>query len=394
MKVIGIVAEYNPLHNGHVYQLNFGHQRLNADLIVVIMSGNFVQRGQPAIVDKWTRAEAALKKGANLIIELPIYYALQSADLFAEGSVRILNDLGVSDLLFGVENGDASEYESVSKWLVQNEKKLKEHFHGADRTQSYASFFQTFIQQELPNTTFNLNSPNNILALSYAKAINQYQLNISLAPLVRYKAHYHDEWLDKDSSIASASAIRKSIVNQQKVQAYLPKEMDISPSINPSSYWPFLKYRLLSDSSKELDQIFQMEPGFAYRMREVALKVNTLDEFLKKVKPKHLSQTRIERLLMYVLLNISKVQMKNKLSVNPPIRLLGFDQTGRDYLNKRKKSLKFSLVTNITQNNKDHFDMDIKAGQFYNMLRPLDQLEPQDLARKPLIYIDNKIISR
>ena len=225
MRVCGIVAEYNPFHNGHAYQVEQVRKDLGADVVIAGMSGNFLQRGEPAIVDKWTRTKMALAGGVDLVIELPVVFSTQPADFFAKGAIQILSALQIDALSFGVESGSASNYLNGAQWLFENEERIAEEIKKGERSKEpYAKQMELIIESLAPDFPLQLQSPNNQLGFAYAKEIVRFDLadQIELFPLERAEAGYADTKLTKDSHIASATAIRQAVLNGKEVSSYIP----------------------------------------------------------------------------------------------------------------------------------------------------------------------------
>ncbi len=284
MKTIGIIAEYNPFHNGHKYHIEEAKRITGADTVIVVMSGNFVQRGEPAIMNKWKRAESALNHGADLIIELPTYYALSSAEMFAYGSISLLDSLGVDTVVFGSEYGSIDPFYKLADYLIALEE-------------SHIDKLQTLMQDGHPFATARsllmkklfdlskeeetiLNSPNNILGVEYVKAIKLLCSPLKANTIKRKGSHYHSTDIDKD--IASATAIRQFLIEKVDTQLGLLSE-DIDhvkrqvPSkslefitdsvfINGDNLYPQLRYRLMMSTPDHLHGIHDMREGLEHKI--------------------------------------------------------------------------------------------------------------------------------
>ena len=241
MKIIGIIAEYNPFHNGHLYQIEKVKEIYPESIIIVAMSGNFLQRGEPAIVDKWVRAKQALLNGVDVVVEIPIAGCVQPADRFAENGVRILNNMGCEELFFGAEH---AEYDFMTyAQLVQN----LDSTEFSKKNISYAEAFQEAVAAKIGH---NIDSPNDVLGLAYAKANLKFGKKLKLNPISRNVAGYHDKSLSPNSNIASATAIRKVLFSKDHnlVDKYLPSYQDLKDEkyISWDDFWPFLRYKLIS----------------------------------------------------------------------------------------------------------------------------------------------------
>ena len=226
MKACGIVAEYNPLHTGHVYQMNKARQISQADCIIVVMSGNFVQRGEPAVIDKYARTSAALKAGADIVVELPVYYALSSAENFAKGAVLTLNTMKAASICFGAETDNADCLAKISRTIISELPEYKAILNRAlAEGLSYPAARQTALLEYLPECKDIITGSNNILAIEYIKAILYNNLNMTYYPVLREGAGYND---DTDTAeYASAFGIRKMLMSDEhdRLKTYLTAGM-------------------------------------------------------------------------------------------------------------------------------------------------------------------------
>lgn len=388
LKSCGVIVEYNPFHSGHEYHLMEARKKSGADVIIAVMSGNFLQRGEPAIVDKWHRAQAALENGADLVIELPLAYSVQSADYFAGGAVSLLQALSVEHLCFGTDSSERLDYEGFAKFNIENEDVIQAAFQalkseGLSYPQQMTKVYQTLY----PEWPLSDKSPNHILGMSYAKANQNYQKPMMLHPIQRIGAAYHTETINRESH-TSATAIRSKLKEGEEgeVATYLAKEMLNSlreqPLVDWQQAWPLLKYQLVNMSVSDLGDIYQMAEGIEYRIKEKALTAESFETFVDLVKNKRFTWTRLQRLSIYILLGIKEKDVK-KVRENPYIRVLGFNKKGREFLGQAKESLDIPLITNVNQKNEELLSLDIKAGQIYQLLG--DGIANQDYQRKPII---------
>lgn len=389
MKAVGIVAEYNPFHNGHAYQVNKVRQELAPDVIIAVMSGNFLQRGEPAIVDKWTRTEMAIHAGIDLVIELPTVWSTQSADYFARGAIQILSILQIDTLCFGVEEGQAATFLESAQWWLENEDQIFKRVKQSSSKIPYAQQMEEVLDEINPNFPLYLNSPNNQLGFAYAKEIVKQELRdtIELFPIQRKKAGYDDRYVPLKANIASATAIRLAMLENKNVQKLIPigsyavLEESLSEVVTWEDYFPLLKYQLLVQPEEELLEIYEMNEGIENRLKNNIQDAKTFSEFIKKIKTKRYTQTRLQRLLTYVLLQIKRSDVEKAFATTPEIRVLGFTQKGREYLNLQKATLTSSLITNVNQKTKQQLEMDIVAGEIYQLGN--DLIKKQDFMRKP-----------
>lgn len=341
MQAVGMIAEFNPLHNGHVYALAEARRRANADVVVVAMSGNFVQRGEPAMLDKWARAKSALQCGADLVIELPVFDAVQAAPQFATGGVAIMQALGVTSLSFGTEAADV-DYQAAAEKL-QAAKLDEAGFQ--DFTQTYATQLN---QQYRAATGLDLAQPNLLLGMSYAQANLQLRAGLNLLAIPRVGVDHDAE--HAKAQFASASHLRELIATGQSVADWMP-QASVDSLDNPQYTWaqlfPYLKYRLLTASLAELEQISGMSEGLQYRLSQQIAGVESFEDFMAAIKSKRYTYARLRRLCLNVVLNLTQSQV-DTAQQNRFLHVLGFTQAGQAYLHQVKKSVGLPLIVKPT----------------------------------------------
>lgn len=346
MKACGIIVEYNPFHNGHIYHGKMARKLSTADVVVAVMSGNFLQRGEPAIVDKWSRADAALHHGIDLVIELPLCFSLQSADLFAKGAVAMLQAIGCESLCFGTEENSAFNYQAFGKFIYENEALIDHTYREIkDEKLSYPQKMTRVYQQLFPDFQLSGNTPNHLLALTYARENAAYDKPMTLYPLMRLGAGYHET--DLTETIASGTGIRQAVAQNQGIADFVPVESQLAlkkHAVDWQQFWPYLRYRLLQSTPTELQEIYQMVEGLEHRLLAAVDKSVTYDEFFSKVKSKRYTKTRLQRLFSYVLLNITKEEMQQAYT-QQELKILGFTKQGREFLRQQKKQLSLPLTT-------------------------------------------------
>lgn len=374
IKAVGLVAEYNPFHNGHLYHLTQAKKLTGDDVVVAVMSGDFTQRGEPTILDKWERTKLALANGVDLVVELPIFYAVQPAHIFAAGALRLLAALQVSDVVYGAEH---------PTWdfgqLVQAEKHFSsDDFHRYNAT--YATQFNMELQQL---TGHQLTEPNDILAFSYEKARQRQGLQLQLHPIQRVGSDYHDQQID--GHLSSATAIRQAVVSGQPIDQAVPSATAVAlkqVSHVPSwvDLYPLLRNHLIQAPVDELGQYYEVAEGLEYRMKEVASRQLTFAGFNRAVKSKRYTYARLLRAYLYTLLEMTKDQVQDKIA-HPYLHVLGFTERGQHYLHDIKKSVTLPLVTNVNQKVRDQvLQLDYRAGKLYQMFNGVEQ----DLKRAPV----------
>ena len=361
MKACGIVAEYNPLHTGHVYQMNKARQISQADCIIVVMSGNFVQRGEPAVIDKYARTRAALKAGADIVIELPVYYALSSAENFARGAVLTLNEMKAASICFGAETDNADRLAKISHAIISESPEYKAILNKAlAEGLSYPAARQTALLEYLPECKDIISGSNNILAIEYIKAILGNNLNMTYYPVLREGAGYNDD--TDNAEFASAFGIRKMLMSDEhdRLKTYLTPVMyeEISNSKNcplfPDDFSNIFNHKMLflkqqcninhTDFAEKLAEYEDITAELANRFAAAFTGRDNIAEFAMKVKSKNIVYSRICRCIMHIILEMRK-SMSDFYNNIPYIRLLGFNKTGQQYLGSIKKELDVPFIT-------------------------------------------------
>lgn len=369
MIVCAIIAEYNPFHNGHLYQIQQIKKTLNASHIVVIMSGSFVQRGQSAIINKYNRAKLAIDNGVNLVIELPSYYTLQSAKYFAQGGVNILNSSNVVDyLVFGSES-DNKSIKSASEMIFSNEDIYNENIkHYMNLGNSYVK--STRLALEKLGVDCKLGS-NDILALEYTNALRN--KNIKGYSIIRKGQNYLST--EKSNSFPSASYIREELRNKKienlvdevpkNVFEYLYKNK-INKSMN-NEYFDILKYKVFVEK-KSFNKIISYENGMENLIKNNLIKSNNIDELIDKCTSARYTKARISRFILSYLLDMEKIS--NVESYNY-IRPLAFDSKGIQVLNLMKNNSEIPIVSKFSNyyksNNNPLLNLELKASNLYNL---------------------------
>lgn len=342
-KSVGIVVEYNPFHNGHKYHLK--NAKTTGDIVIGVISGDYVQRGEPSIINRWERARMALKEGVDIVCELPCFYSCQSAELFARGSIGILHFLGVENILFGSESDRLEELKKIVS--MTKEKKFQEEIKKQmELGVSYPNAFNNTLK-EFFNDGIEINS-NDILGIEYLKAIEYYGDNIEALTLKREGGGYYSE-IGEDK-IISATGIRKAIFKGEEVKEYIPKlsyeilkgEIEKDKITNISKFYPLIRYAILEKRSNLLN-IQDIEIGFEKRLYEMAMKYDNYSEFFNNLLTKRYTMGRTQRILIHILLNITKEDTRYLKENIPYVRIMGFSQLGKKYLKKYLKENKEKL---------------------------------------------------
>lgn len=396
MKAVGLVTEYNPFHNGHLYHLNKAMELTGADISVAVMSGDFVQRGEPAVLDKYTRTSMALNSGVNLVVELPVNYAVSSAESFAAGALKVLDYVKADSIAFGSESGDIERLSKLAHILCDNEDTLyKEISKYTANGISYAAARQKVVEKLTDkDTAAMLTSSNNILAVEYLKAIIKNNYAIKPYTVQRQGDSYNDT--DIRSEYASATALRENL-KADNISEYIPVKAGLILSSNTNYIYPdditeALFTRLLDilfasnynknvfienvmqypDVSKEIagrlyksamDMITRTVPQRSESKDNWAFSFGSLCEH---IKTKEVPLSRIKRALVRITLGLDKKHME-KYSNAPYIRVLGFDKKGQEYLSYIRKTVEVPLITK-TADYKEMLLDDIHAANIYNMI--------------------------
>jgi predicted nucleotidyltransferase len=387
MKSVGLIVEYNPFHNGHKYHAQKAREQTNADVVIAVMSGNFLQRGEPAIIDKWQRANAALLNGVDLVIELPVEFAVQSADYFAQGSIYFLQKLGIDALVFGTDviSEKAIDYEAFGCQVIVKQKEIDEYFQQSKKKDQRFSTQMTAVYRHFfPEMPLDFTSPNHLLGLAYARENAKYQKPMKIIAISRIGSNFHEENLAK--KFASATAIRQNLLagKKEKIKNFVPNATftSLQNLVCWEDYFSLLKYHVLSAKTSELSQIYQMNEGFEYRLQEKIKKVKSFADLVNQLKTKRYTYTRIRRLLTYVLLNIQKEEKIEKAEI--PFRILGFTDQGRAFLKEKKDTVSLiSKVGHLQSNMKTV----IKADAIYQMAA--DKIPEQNYGRIPIYSSQN-----
>lgn len=393
MTITAVITEYNPFHNGHLYHLQEARRLTQADYMIVVMSGNFVQRGEPAIIDKYTRTQMALSAGADLVLELPVYYATGSAEYFAAGAISLLCQLNCVDFLcFGSECADISKLNWISdilakepkhfQTLLQNYQKQGLSFP-ASREKALVAYAQEQLSENVQRLSSILKTPNNILAIEYLKALKQQKSNIQPIAILRKEAGYHDKTISNDTKFASASAIRQAIYNKQieKLTAVMP---DFSCSllqpllehhhfVSTEDLSALLNYRklLLPDYSI----FYDMTTELANRLESIRTQPMNYLDTCAYLKTKQYTYARISRCLLHLLLDIKDedISLLRGENLTPYGRILGFQRTSSALLSELKKQSSIPLITKtaaakLSSTAAVLFKADIQASHIYNQL--------------------------
>ncbi|MCQ9210071.1 nucleotidyltransferase [Granulicatella seriolae] len=401
LKACGVIAEYNPFHQGHAYHLRQARIKSKAQVIVVAMSGNFVQRGEPAIFDKWTRAQVALNHGADLVLEIPTLGCVQSADYFARAGVDILQSANCCALAFGSEGAVADDFYQAA---VESKELDAGIHHHLKESQTYKSHAYPMQYRQVVEEHFSssqalqkvINQPNQLLGLAYTKAILSSKKEMEIIPIARKGAGHNQVELE-DKSYASGTSLRKLLladsgqINWQAISDQLPNDLqDGQPyyeehyPVSWADFWPILQYILTIKSAEKLECIYQMEFGLIPRFQEAAQRSSTFEDFINQVKTKRWTRTRIQRVSLYCLLSVTQEQVKdyyNSLEKNV-IQVLGFTPNGQKYLKRLHHESDATFVTNYAAQ-KEVLANQYRYDRVFQLANP-QKIQEQNIKRIPI----------
>lgn len=361
-RVIGVVAEYNPFHNGHYYHLQATKEITGAEYCVAVISGNFTQRGDTSIVNKWAKAYMAICGGADLVIELPTVYSISSAENFASGAVKILDNLKVVDAIsFGAEANDLATLNNIANVLYEEPKAYTNILsHELKKGISYPAARENALMMylnDIKRYANTLSSPNNILAIEYLKALKIQKSKLEPIMIRRKKVYYNDNKIVDD--FASATAIRKLLqdgeyANLRKViprSSYTiigQKSRKGGMVLSLSKYEKEIIYTLRKMTVEEIADLPDVSEGLQFAIKNAANEANNLKDLISNIKSKRYTQTRIQRILLYALLGIDKKLMENSRKVVPYVRVLGFTQKGKSLLSEiSRRNPKLNIITSL-----------------------------------------------
>ena len=419
MNIVGLIVEYNPFHNGHLYHLNKSLEVTNATHSVAIMSGNFLQRGEPALLDKHTRAKMAVENGVDLVIELPTLFACQSAELFASGAITTLNSLNCIDsICFGSEIGDSNILYTISDLLVNEPLEFKDllksyldlgHLFPTARSLALFDYINKHSLVDISKESLQdiLNSSNNILGIEYIKSLIKLNSNINIFTINRVVSQYNSDIID--SSICSATAIRTNLKSNSDfsfLENVVPKPtFDTMTSKFNNNFSPVFDeyyfdtlFALIVRDYNILDSYFDVNEGIENRIYDSIFKSNSYDDLLNNIKSKRYTLTKIKRILNNILLGITKkeINLVKNITEMPYIRVLAFNDKGREILKKIKSNSEIKIINKLANIDFDShddifntlIDYDIKATNIYNSIYYKNN---KSLLKGPMDYYNSPV---
>lgn len=357
---VGLIAEYNPFHNGHQYQIDKIKELFPNEEIILVLSGNYTQRGEVSIIHKWKKCEIALKAGIDLVVELPFVCATQSADLFSYGAVTLLERLKVDKLVFGSESDSLEELETIAKCQIENEdfEKLVKIYS------KFGNNYPTAISNAIYDLTGKrIDTPNDLLGVSYIKTI--LKNNYLIKPFcIKRTTDYHDKAI---GNISSATAIRKALKEGKDIKEAVPAY--VLPYLQHlhfiEDYFELLKYKIITDS--DLSRYQTVDEGIENKLKKEILNCHNYQDLIYKIKTKRYTYNKISRMLLHILVGMKK-DFADKNKEIEYIRILGFNQKGRDYLNKVKKEMDIKVLSKFERNCSEMLDFELYTTSIYDLI--------------------------
>lgn len=375
MEIIGIVAEYNPFHNGHLYQIQKIKEKYPDSILVAVVSSTFTQRGTVSILNKWTKTKIALDNHIDIVIELPFVYATQSSDIFAKGAVALLNKLKVTRIIFGTERDNLNELSLSADIQLNN----KEYHKLVKLYLSKGLNYPTATNKALEDLTGQVvTTPNDLLALSYIKEIksNNYQIKYEN---IKRTSSYHGTEIN--NNITSASNIRKLYQENKDIDNLIPYSKEQLYKVDMNKFLPLLKYQIFLNQDN-LNKYQTVDEGIEGRIIKYITKSSTYEELINNIKTKRYTYNKISRMLLHILTSFTKEEAQN-INIDY-IRLLGFSPNGKHYLNKIKKELDVPLITGYKKNISKVLDIELRTTKIYTLIIG-NELLLEEYRNKPII---------
>ncbi len=374
---VGVIAEYNPFHNGHMYHLKKIKEMFPNEEIVAVISSSFTQRGEPSIINKWDKTDICLKAGIDLVIELPYVFSTESADYFSYGALTILEKLGVDKFVFGSETNDIDIFKKIVDIQLNNEdfdKLVKIYLKFGNNYPTALSLALKDLDGEV------LTLPNDLLGISYVKIIKEN--NYKIKPFcIKRTSDYNS--LSIDNNISSATAIRKALEENKDVSFLVPDFVleKFSELHFKEDYFKFLKYKIMLDDNLERYQT--VDEGLGFKLKKEIISSTSYDELIEKTKSKRYTQNRINRMLNHILCNFTK-EKKSKCQDLEYIRILGFNDKGQIFINKNKKKCDLPIISNFSKNKSVMMEQEFIATLVYASI--LDEKRKKELIEKEYKY--------
>ena len=376
MKIIGIIAEYNPFHLGHLYQIEKAKEMYPNSIIISIISTHFTERGDISIINKWDKTKICLELGIDLIIELPTLYATQSADIFAKKALEILNQLKIDTLIFGSETNDTNTLIKLANIQINDKNYKKKEKKYLDTGLNYPTAMSKALKDI---TNVKIDKPNDLLGLSYIKEILKNNYNIKPVSIKRTN-DYHSKEIN--SNIINASLIRELILKKEDISKYIPSITNnyIYKNLSINNAYNYLKYNIISNQ-KELDKYLTVDEGIENKIIKNINNSSNWNNLVMNIKTKRYTYNKINRMLLHILLNIKKTDNLEETY----LRVLGFNKQGQNHLNKIKKDITIPIFTNYKPNKNKVLDIEFKSTYIYSLITNDNSLVEKEYKNKPII---------
>ena len=376
MKIIGLIAEYNPFHFGHIYQINKIKELYPDSMIIAIVSTSFTQRGDICILNKWDKTNICLKYGIDLVVELPTLFATQAADKFAYGALKILNELKIDTLVFGSESDDIISLTEMANVELNN----KDYSLRVKEYMSTGLNYPTAMSKALYDIgNFDINKPNDLLGLSYIKEIIKNKYKITPVSIKRTN-DYHEK--NAKSNIVSANVIREYLYDGKDISSYDPCEVldAVDKKISLELSYNYLVYNIINNVDK-LNEYLDVDEGLENRLVKAINNSNNWKSLVMAIKSRRYTYNRVNRMLIHILLKIKKKDNDKELY----LRILGFNSTGQKYLNSIKKEITIPVFTSYKPNKCNLFDLEFRCNCIYALITGNLSLIQKEYQCKPII---------
>ncbi|MDO4432061.1 MAG: nucleotidyltransferase family protein [Aerococcaceae bacterium] len=378
-KVVGVIAEYNPFHHGHHYQLQKLRQDTQADVVVVLMSGNVVQRGEFAMLDKWTRAQLVATHGADLVIEMPLFATLQSADYFAKYCVQYVSQIGCDTLVFGTESATTAQLYAYLDWQKENNLFLQERIkYWLKQGYGYPTAFAKALENASATNWQIMTQPNHVLGLQYMAANQQLPSPMAIHTIQRVPS--------------SASEVRNRWIRRQLNVSDVPEAtwqaLHTQKTVRLADYWALLRYQLTVQSVEQLQAIVGVAEGIEVVLKRALGTASDLDSLIQQVVSKRWTKARVQRVLIAILLNIRQTTWQN---APQSLRVLAYTPAGKHYLRQYANSEPaLRLFSNYRQHDEEAYSHNLQADKIYQ-LNPHSVIPEQNRAKFPIFCENNPI---
>lgn len=356
----GIICEYNPFHNGHLYHINKIKEMFPEDVIVLVMSSSFLQRGDSSLMNKWDKTDIALSLGVDIVIELPFVFSSQGADIFAKGSIEIFKSLKVDRIVFGSETNDINILKKMASIQLNNadfDEKVREYMNdGISYPNAISKALHTLIN-------IDIDKPNDLLAISYIKEIYKQQADIEPISIKRTN-DFHS--LKLDGEIVSATSIRNALKESKNVKDFVPQIVYqyLKNDIHfIEDYYELLKYKIIC-SANNLNCYQTVDEGIENRIIKYIYTSNNIDELIKNIKTKRYTYNKVKRMLTHILCSYTKEEA-SRTKNSEYIRILGFNKNGKAFLNKVKKVSKLPIITGYSNIKSEILDIERRVSSIY-----------------------------